>query len=292
MRKPINSDKDRSRSIDEESKSKEITVKTVLAGIRQLSKGDYSVRISATGTSEEKELAENFNLLAEELENTDILRSDFINNFSHEFKTPIVSMKGLVELLKKENLKPEKRNAYLKIIEEELDRLSNMATNILNLSKIENQKILTDITEFNVSEQIRTCVLLLEKKWEKKKLDLSLDFGEFYYRGNEDLLKQVWINLLDNAIKFSFEHGSVKVDMEKTDGRLIVNVSDTGETIPEKEIERVFDKFYQKDKSALSAGNGIGLSIVSHIIALHKGNITVKSQNGITTFSVTLDAGL
>lgn len=290
MRKPINSDKDRSRSIDEEGK--DITVKTVLAGIRQLSKGDYSVRISATGTSEEKELAENFNLLAEELENTDILRSDFINNFSHEFKTPIVSMKGLVELLKKENLKPEKRNAYLKIIEEELDRLSNMATNILNLSKIENQKILTDITEFNVSEQIRTCVLLLEKKWEKKKLDLSLDFGEFYYRGNEDLLKQVWINLLDNAIKFSFEHGSVKVDMAKTDGRLIVNVSDTGETIPEKEIERVFDKFYQKDKSALSAGNGIGLSIVSHIIALHKGSITVKSQNGITTFSVTLDAGL
>lgn len=260
----------------------------VLTGIQKLSKGDYSARISEKGTSATRELAENFNLLAAELENTEILRSDFINNFSHEFKTPIVSMKGLVELLKKDDLKPEKRNEYLNIIQEELDRLSHMATNILNLSKIENQKILTDVAEFNISEQIRTCIVLLEKKWEKKRLDLSLDFGEFYYRGNEELLKQVFINLLDNAIKFSYEHGSVRVNLWREDGFLAVDISDTGETIPAEELSQVFNKFYRKDKTAMSEGNGIGLSIVSHIIALHKGDVKVKSENGVTAFTVRL----
>ena len=150
----------------------------LLTGVRRLSQGDFSVRIDLGGAYEMKELASNFNNLAQELENTEILRSDFINNFSHEFKTPIVSVKGLVELLKKSSLSEEKRLAYLHIIEEELDRVSDMATNILNLSKIENQTILTDVTKFNLSEQIRTCILLLEKKCYKKYIYLKIYFNE------------------------------------------------------------------------------------------------------------------
>ena len=261
---------------------------TLITGVRRLSHGDFSVRMDLGGAYEMKELANNFNALAVELEKTQILRSDFINNFSHEFKTPIVSMKGLVELLKKDALSPEKRADYLKIIEEELDRLSNMATNILNLSKVENQTILTDVTEFNLSEQIRTCILLLEKKWSKKQLDLKLDFDEYYYRGNEDLLKQVWINLLDNAVKFAFEHGVVRVDISETADFIEVAVSDSGETIPKEEFENIFNKFYQKDKKALSEGNGIGLSVVSHIVKLHHGTVSVESENNLTTFTVTL----
>ena len=264
----------------------------LILGVKRLSQGDYSVRLDLGGAYEMKELSNNFNNLARELENTEILRSDFINNFSHEFKTPIVSVKGLVELLKKPDLSEEKRLVYLKIIEEELARVSDMATNILNLSKIENQNILTDITEFNLSEQIRTSILLLEKKWTKKNIDFKLDFDEFSYRGNEDLLKHVWINVLDNAIKFSFEQSVISVDIGETDDFITVKVTNSGETIPEKEFKNIFNKFYQKDKKALSEGNGIGLYIVSHIVKLHQGTASVQSADNLTTFTITLKKGL
>ena len=264
----------------------------LLTGVRRLAQGDFSARMDLGGAYEMKELASNFNDLAQELENTEILRSDFINNFSHEFKTPIVSVKGLVELLKKSSLPEKKRAEYLHIIEEELDRVSDMATNILNLSKIENQTILTDVTEFNLSEQIRTCILLLEKKWSKKDIEFKLDFKEYRCRGNEDMLKQVWLNLLDNAIKFSFDKCTISADIEETEDHISVKISDNGETIPKEEFGNIFNKFYQKDKKALSEGNGIGLSIVSHIVKLHQGAVDVESKDNLTTFTVTLKKDL
>lgn len=264
----------------------------LLTGVRRLSQGDFSVRLDLGGAYEMKELSNNFNNLAKELENTEILRSDFINNFSHEFKTPIVSVKGLVELLKKTDLPEKKRRTYLNIIEEELARVSDMATNILNLSKIENQNILTEITEFNISEQIRTCILLLEKKWTKKNIDFRLDFNEYYYSGNEDMLKQVFINILDNAIKFSFDNGIISVDIAESAESVSVKISNNGETIPQEEFKNIFNKFYQKDKKALSEGNGIGLYIVSHIVKLHQGTVSVESKDNFTTFTVTLKKGL
>ncbi|MBO4251842.1 MAG: HAMP domain-containing histidine kinase, partial [Clostridia bacterium] len=197
-------------------------------------------------------------------------------------------VKGLVELLKKDDLPKTKRTEYLKIIEEELDRVSDMATNILNLSKIENQNILTETTDFNVSEQIRNCILLLEKKWDKKNISFQLDFDEFTYRGNEDMLKQVWINLLDNAIKFAFTGSVIAVEIANSDDFLTVKITDNGETIPEEEFKNIFNKFYQKNKTAQREGNGIGLSIVSHIVKLHQGTVGVESENNLTTFTVNL----
>ena len=116
--------------------------------------------------------------MAEELENTKVLRGDFINNFSHEFKTPIVSIAGFAKLLKRGNLTGQQKKEYLDIIEEEALRLSAMATNVMNMTKVENQTILTDISEYNLSEQLRSCILLLERDWERKDLELQLDFGE------------------------------------------------------------------------------------------------------------------
>ena len=127
-----------------------------------------------------------FNTLANELENTKMLREDFINSFSHEFKTPIASINGLIDLLKKDNLSKVKREEYLEIIEQEMKRLLSMTTNILLLSKVENQKMLIDIEDINISEQIRRCILLLNKKCEKKNLNLDLDFDEYYIKGNID----------------------------------------------------------------------------------------------------------
>lgn len=131
-----------------------------------------------------------------------MLRSDFINNFSHEFKTPIVSIAGFAKLLRRGNLTDEQKEEYLEVIEEESLRLSAMANNVLNLTRVENQTILTEVTRFNLSEQIRGAVLLLAEKWTPKNLYMDMQFGEHMICANEELLKQVWINLLDNAIKF------------------------------------------------------------------------------------------
>ena len=268
------------------------SVNNIINQMNRLASGDFKARlkigkpISIHPTF--VEITDSFNKMAEELENTEMLRSDFVNNFSHEFKTPIVSIAGFAKLLKKDNLTDEQRKEYLDIIEEESLRLSYMATNVLNLTKLENQAILTDVTQFNLSEQIRNCVLLLESKWEKKKLELYIDFDEYMISANEEMLKQVWINLIDNAIKFASDYGVIGIDIKQEKDKLMVSVSNSGSEIAPENIENIFKKFYQADKSRSAEGNGIGLAIVKRVAELHGGEVSVKSENLTTVFTVTL----
>lgn len=261
-------------------------------GLNRLATGDFKTRISYNAPLKKlgfvSVLEESFNSLANELEHTEILRSDFINNFSHEFKTPIVSIAGFAKILKNSDLTDEQRKEYLDIIEEESLRLSALATNTLNLTKIENQTILTDVTTFNISEQIRNCILILEDKWTKKNLNLIIDFDEYDITGNEEMLKQIWLNLLDNAIKFSKDNEDLEVEIRKTTDKLTIDISNYGDIISNDERERIFDKFYQSDTSHSSEGNGIGLAIVKKVVELHEGEINVISENNKTKFSVTI----
>lgn len=261
--------------------------------IRSLASGDYKNRIYFGNPLGKHPtfaaLSESFNTLAEELENTEMLRSDFINNFSHEFKTPIISIAGFAKLLKKGNLKEEQKKEYLDIIEEESLRLSYMATNVLNLTKVENQTILTDVTSYNLSEQIRACVLLLENRWTKKKIEFSLEFDEYEINANEELLKQIWINLIDNAIKFSPDYGMIMIRIKESNDRYKISIANTGTEIPKESMPKIFNKFYQADESHASEGNGVGLAIVKKIVDLHKGSIEVESENGFTVFEIELD---
>lgn len=265
-------------------------INVIINGMSRLSDGDYSVRIALGGYEDMKNLAESFNNLAAELENTEILRRDFINDFSHEFKTPIMSIRGLATMLQKGNVPPEKQNEYLEVIAAESDRLCSLATNVLNLTKVENQSILSNVTKFNLSEQIRDCFLLLEKKWIAKKLELSVDFDDVEYVGDEDLMMQVWYNLLDNAVKFANDGGELGVTLEKTDSGVRVCVFDEGAAIAPENYEKIFGKFYQQDSSHAGEGNGIGLSVVKHIVELHGGTVKAESKNGITYFTVDLPA--
>ncbi|MCD7845137.1 MAG: ATP-binding protein, partial [Oscillospiraceae bacterium] len=201
-------------------------------GINKLAKGSYETRLQVSELPALGELAESFNTLAAELQNTEMLRSDFVNNFSHEFKTPIVSIQGFAKLLQKGNLTPEQQREYLDIIVAESGRLADMATNVLSLTRVENQEILTDVTAFNLSEQLRNCVLLLEKKWTAKSLDMVIDLEEYTIQASEDLLREVWINLLDNAIKFSPQNGEVMVQIQPGEGTLTVSVTNYGPDIP------------------------------------------------------------
>ena len=261
----------------------------LIDGMSKLSSGDYSARINMGKHLNFPQVSAKFNALATELENTEILRSDFVNNFSHEIKTPVVSISSLLGLLKKEDLPNAKRKEYVKIIEEEITRLSDMTTNMLNLSKVEKQEILTNKTSYNLSEQIRTCVLFLQNKWERKSISFSLDFNEVFIKANEDMLKQVWFNLLDNAIKFSNVGGEVDVSVLEDEKTVTIKVLNNGVLIKEEEQDKIFNKFYRGEQAKEKDGNGIGLSIVKRIIELHEGKISANVENEKTCFTVVLD---
>ena len=188
--------------------------------------------------------------------------------------------------MKKPNFPEAKRLEYLKIIDEEANRLSTITTNVLSLSKLEGQEIIKDKNKYNLSEQIRNCVLLLEKKWRKKKLSLSLDFDEYNIFANEDMLKQVWVNLLDNAIKFSYDKSNLIVDINRNDDCLVIRITNNGPTISDENKKLIFNKFYQVDKTHQVEGNGIGLSIVNKIVKLHNGKVEVESKEELTSFIV------
>ena len=267
-------------------------INKLVNGMNNLADGNFETRLEYGGPIENHpafvEISESFNKMAEQLQNTEMLRGDFINNFSHEFKTPIVSIAGFAEILESAELSEEERTQYISAIKEESRRLASMATNILELTKVENQSILTDVSRYNVSEQLRSALVLLEGKWSKLNIELDFDFEEYYIVGNEEFLKQVWINLLDNAIKFVDEGGTVSAKITPSENELRFDISNTGTTIPAEKQKYIFNKFYQADESHSTKGNGIGLAIVKGIVELHNGSVSVKSENGLTTFTVRL----
>jgi signal transduction histidine kinase len=267
--------------------------RTVIRAMDRLASGDFSVRVSFTNPAlpyEFYELQDSFNKMAEELGNTEILRSDFVHNFSHEFKTPINSMRGFAKLLQKGGLTEEEQKEYLAIIVHESERLSALATNVLNLTKIENQTIATEKAEYDLAEQLRRTVLMLEPKWSAKNLEPDIDIPDrLPFTANADLLNQIWINLLDNAIKFSRDGGTLGVSLRENAAHVICSVRDTGIGMDDATKKHIFDKFYQGDTSHATEGNGIGLAVVKKIVDLYNGTIDVDSEPGKgSVFTVTL----
>lgn len=264
-------------------------IREVIGAANELAEGKFDTRIDLKGPVEFKQLSTSFNHMAKELGNTEMLRSDFINNFSHEFKTPIVSLRGFAKVLKYDELTLEERNEYLDIIISESERLAALSTNVLKLSKIEHQAIITNIERFNISEQIRRSIAILGSKWNVKNINFDFDGDEIYIDGNEELLSEVWLNLLDNAIKFTKEGTIISIKLERDEFYVTFEISDCGSGMDEQTRERVFDKFYQGDTSHSGNGNGLGLTISRNIIELHKGTICVKKSDLIgTTFQVIL----
>lgn len=267
------------------------SIRTFIDATNQLAGGDFTTRLQLNNPPEFKILSANFNRMADELGGIEILRTDFINNFSHEFRTPIVSIKGFAEILKDDALSKEERNEYLDIVIEESTRLAALASNVLSLSRVEAQMILTNREPFNVGEQIRQCVLLLHTKMEKKHISVKANVQDYEVPGNKEMLNQVWLNLLDNAIKFTPEHGEIEVSMRQAEDKIEITIRDNGAGISPAALPRVFDKFYQQDTSHSTAGNGLGLTIVRKITELHGGTVTCESvpMQG-TTFTLLLPA--
>ncbi len=262
-------------------------------GMREISRGNFKTRVpeadKADALSEFGELERSFNQMASELDGLEIFKNDFINNFSHEFKTPIVSLRGFARRLQSDSLTDEQRKEYINIIVTESERLAKMSTNVLLLSKLENQQIVSDQTAFDLDEQIRSSILLLEKEWSEKDIELDIDLSPIKYTFNEEMLSHVFINLFSNAVKFTPAGGTISCRLEERGSTVIFEIADSGIGMSEETKSRIFEKFYQGDTSHSGLGNGIGLNIVQRIVTLAGGSISVESEpDKGSKFTVTL----
>ncbi|HVI39530.1 MAG TPA: HAMP domain-containing sensor histidine kinase [Anaerovoracaceae bacterium] len=265
-------------------------VNQLIKATKAVSKGDFSIRVEEINNySELADLLRNFNHMTQELSSIEMFRNDFINNFSHEFKTPIASIQGFAKQMQNEDLSAGKRKEYTDIIVSESERLANMASNVLLLTKFENQQFITNQTKYELDEQIRNCIILLEKQWSKKNIEIQIDLAPVNIYGNAEILSYLWINLIENAIKYSNDNGHITVMCHETFADIQFKISDAGNGMDENTLKHIFDKFYQGDKSRTTKGNGLGLAIVKRIVELCKGEIAVESKIGQgTTFTVTL----
>lgn len=259
----------------------------------RIASGKFDTNISEnTKIREIATLQNNFNIMARELRSNEILKRDFVSNVSHEFKTPLAVIKGYADLLSDETLSAEERAEYARIIAKETDRLSHLTSNMLKMSKLNNQEIIVSPKSFMLDEQIRRCILLVMGKMNEKNITIEPELVQTEISGDEELLSQVWLNLLDNAIKYTNEGGKIWVELTvKPNGRAVVVISDNGIGMDEKTRCKVFEQFYQADSSHGKDGNGLGLAIVSKIVRLHGGKINVKSAEGEgSSFRVSLPA--
>lgn len=268
---------------------KNITIKKpvikILEATKRITEGDFSARIeneSPLGIFNEFDLIiEDFNKMASELAGTETLKSDFIANVSHEIKTPLSVIQNYSTMLRNPELTQEERMEYTDILIKASSKISELVTGVLRLSKIENQQIFSEKTTFNLGESICECMLDFESRWEEKKLEIETDIEEdLIINADKELLSFIWSNLISNAVKFTPEGGKVSLKVFSEGDKITVQVSDTGIGISEEEKKRIFEKFYQADKSRTTGGNGLGLALVKKIADITGSRIEVESEKG------------
>ena len=255
-------------------------IKRITDATKKVAKGDFTVSLKTNRKDEIGELTRNFNKMVTELNSIEDLSKEFTSNVSHEFKTPIASIQGFAKLLKDENITDAEKKEYISIIIEESKRLAKLSTNIQELSKLENRTDLKTNQEIMLDEQIRKCIIILNQKLEEKNIDISMNGENIKIFGNEDLLEQVWINLINNSIKYTNPNGRIEINLDENKDKVIVEIKDNGIGIEKEKQDRIFEKFYQVDKSHSSEGSGLGLAIVKKILDLHEANISLESEVG------------
>lgn len=242
-----------------------------------ISSGDFSVQLPEDQDDEIGELMRSFNGMTDALQRTSWLQKDFIASISHEFRTPIASIKGYARLLQMPDLDESTRQEYVQMIAQESDRLSRLSETLLRLTALEHQTAPASLSTFQMDEQVRQVMLRLEPVWSARKLELELDLNPVTVETDADLLTQVWINLIHNAVKFSEEGGLLEISVRKTD-MAEFEVTDHGIGMDEETMHRIFDRFYQGDTSRSHEGVGLGLSLVQRILVILGGEIKVRSR--------------
>ena len=266
--------------------------KPYLNALQKVAEGDFSVRIEDSAVFANLNIAKNFNYMVSQLDSVETLRENFVSDFSHEFKTPIVSIAGFAKLLKDPTLTAEQRNEYLDVIIDESNRLVELSESVLLLNRLESQQITKE--KYQLDEQMRQCVLMFEQQCEAKGIELSVDLQDHVViESNYKLLSQVIVNLLSNAVKFTDKGGTINVGCKVKGLNVIITVKDTGCGMDEETKSNIFNKFFQGDTSHTTPGNGLGLSIVKKIVDMLDGQIFVESKLGEgSSFTVLLLKGV
>ncbi len=264
-------------------------IKRISNASKKVAEGDFSVQLTPKGGGEIRELTENFNGMVRGLSANEYLHKEFISNVSHEFNTPIMSLKGYAKLLKRGDITPAQREEYADIIIAESERLSRLSSDMLKLSELENRGLPPERKSFSLDEQIRSVIILLQQSWEDKNLDLDIDMEEVAFSGDEALLYQLWVNLISNAVRYTDNGGKIGVTLTADNSCVTAAVSDSGRGMTQEEADSVFRRFYKTDSSRSSCGTGLGLAIAKRIAELHGGDITISSEAGKgSVFTVTL----
>ncbi|MBQ8623294.1 MAG: HAMP domain-containing histidine kinase [Oscillospiraceae bacterium] len=265
-------------------------IKELRHGMQEIADGKFDTRLETKSSSNEiQEVFAGFNMMAQELSSTEILQTDFVSNVSHEFKTPINAIEGYTMLLQSTENIDEVENEYIEKILFNTRRLSSLVSNILLISKIENQTIQTHKEKYGLDEQIREDILALEYMWEPKNIEFDVDLDTVIYSGNKNIMHHVWSNLLSNAVKFSPDGGRIKMRLHKKEKQIIFTIEDQGPGLSEETKSHIFDKFYQGDTSHKEEGNGLGLALVKRILSIAGGDITAENTaDGGCLFTVTL----
>ncbi|REE94526.1 signal transduction histidine kinase [Paenibacillus taihuensis] len=250
--------------------------------IRRMSKGDFSVSIAKSEQIPQfGELAASINDMAAELSQMEQMRQTFISNVSHEIQSPLTSIRGFAKALQHEGIDDEQRNHYASIIENESTRLSKLSDNLLKLTTLEARDEPVQLKPLRLDQQVRSMILACEPLWMEKDIvmDVNLD-EEVTIQGDDELLSQVWMNILANSMKFTPEGGTVSVQVKQADGGAVVSIADSGIGISEVDLPHIFERFFKADKSRNRklGGSGLGLSIVKRIVDMHHGTVTATSK--------------
>jgi two-component system phosphate regulon sensor histidine kinase PhoR len=270
----------------------------IIEALQRVAQGDFSVRVDnildrhSQNDGVISELVNNVNHMALELRQMEAMRQEFISNVSHEIQSPLTSIQGFARALQNDRLTPEERCHYLSIIETESTRLSRITDNLLRLASLEAKHVKFEPKPYRLDRQIRSLILACEPQWAAKEIDMDVSLDELEITADEDLLSQVWINLIANSIKFTPAHGRIGIALQRRGRSLVFKITDTGIGISEEDQAHIFERFYKADKSrtrSSDGGSGLGLSIAQKIVAMHAGTIAVESRLGAgTTFAVSL----
>jgi signal transduction histidine kinase len=270
-------------------------LKKMTAATKELARRNFDVRLDIKHRDELGQLAQSFNRMAHELQQLEQMRQDFVSNVSHEIQTPLTSIRGFSKALQRKQIGEEERQRYLRIIEQESERLAALSENLLRLASLESNQYPFHPAPLDVDEQLRQVVVACEPLWSAKQLELELSLPKTKMIADASGLNQVWMNLLNNSIKFTPPGGTIKLSLRQHIDRIEVSIADTGIGISEEDQAHIFQRFFMVDRSREakeSGGNGLGLSIVHKIVEMHRGTIRVRSAPGKgTTFTVELPCG-
>ncbi len=264
----------------------------IIMAIRQISQGDFKVVLENDSRYRQfGGIVEGINEMASELSRMETMRQDFISNVSHEIQSPLTSIRGFARALQSDTLSLESRRHYLDIIESESTRLSGLSDNLLKLSALETGSFPFEVKAYRLDKQLREMVLASEPQWLGKKIELEAELEEISIHAVEDLMSQVWTNLLHNSIKFTPQDGFIHIRLQIMDESIEVEIKDSGIGMIEEDLPRIFERFYKVDKSRSTSegGSGLGLSLVKKIVEMHDGIVSVKSRSSEgTSFVVRL----